>query len=206
MASTHGRWGRRMQQRWSQINQVWDENKTPANRLKLLERLDYFGNLASQFQWKTRNDARPIRLVYASAGVPTAAILSGESTIVDYKLFWVPCASVEEGRYLLAIINSDVLYAAASPLMSKGQWGARDLQKHLWRLPIPGFDAADAAHAAIADAGRQAAVGVERELEKLREARPGFTVTIARREIRKWLRESAEGKRVEEVVGVLLGG
>ena len=30
-------------------------------------------------------------------------------------------------------------------------------------------------------------------------------MTIARREIRKWLRESAEGQRVEEVVGELLG-
>ena len=107
---------------------------------------------------------------------------------------------------MLAIINSQVLYEAVKPLMSKGQFGARDVHKHLWRLPIPEFDAADATHVAVSDAGRQAAVGVERELERLREARPGFTVTIARREIRRWLRESAEGKRVEEVVGVLLGG
>ena len=198
--------GRRMQQRWAHVNQVWDDNKTLANRLKLLERLDYFGNLACQFEWKNGRDVRPIRLVYASAGVPTAAILRDDSAIVDYKLFWVPCASMNEAQYLLAIINSDILYAAASPLMSKGQWGARDLQKHLWRLAIPEFDARDATHAAISDAGRQVAVGVERELERLREARPGFTVTIARREIRKWLRESAEGQRVEEVVGVLLGG
>ena len=25
-----------------------------------------------------------------------------------------------------------------TPLMSKGQFGARDLHKHLWKLPIPG--------------------------------------------------------------------
>ena len=31
-----------------------------------------------------------------------------------------------------------------------------------------------------------------------------MTVTIARREIRKWLRESEEGKAVEEAVGALL--
>ncbi|MCY3734216.1 MAG: hypothetical protein OXG42_08040 [Chloroflexi bacterium] len=30
-------------------------------------------------------------------------------------------------------------------------------------------------------------------------------VTVARREIRKWLSESAEGQRVEELVGRLLG-
>ena len=47
---------------------------------------------------------------------------------------------------------------------------------------------------------------MERELGNLRQLYPDrLTVTIARREIRRWLRESAEGKRVEEVVGELLG-
>ena len=53
---------------------------------------------------------------------------------------------------------------------------------------------------------RRAVLGVERELGNLRQRYARLTVTIARREIRKWLRESVEGKRVEEVVGVLLGG
>ena len=82
----------------------------------------------------------------------------------------------------------------------------RDIHKHLWRLPIPEFDASDADHVAVSDAGRQAAAGVERELVNLRQRYPRLTVTIARREIRKWLRESVEGKRVEDVLGVLLGG
>ena len=34
----------------------------------------------------------------------------------------------------------------------------------------------------------------------------GLTVTIARRELRKWLRASAEGAAVERTVGRLLGG
>ena len=59
----------------------------------------------------------------------------------------------------------------------------------------------------MSEAGRDAAASVERELGNLRQRYPQrLTVTIARREIRKWLRESAEGKRVEGVVGVLLGG
>ena len=81
------------------------------------------------------------------------------------------------------------------------------VHKHLWRLPIPEFDGGDSLHVDVADAGRDAAQGVERELENLRQRYPErLTVTIARREIRKWLRESAEGKRVEGVVGELLGG
>ena len=59
----------------------------------------------------------------------------------------------------------------------------------------------------VADAGRDAAEGVEHELVNLRQRYPErLTVTIARREVRKWLWEPVEGKRVEGVVGELLGG
>ena len=60
--------GRRMQQRWSQINRVWEEHKSAANRLSLLDRLDYFGNLSSQLEWQNGDNPRKFRLVYASAG------------------------------------------------------------------------------------------------------------------------------------------
>ena len=200
-----GSLGRRMQQRWSQINRVWEEHKSAANRLSLLGRLDYFGNLSAQLEWQN-DDVRPYRIVYTKSGEPTASILFDDEAILDHLLYWTSCASIDEAYFLIAIINSNTLYEMVKPLMSKGQFGARDVHKHLWRLPVPEFDGGDASHVAVSDAGRQAAAGVELELEKLREARPGYTVTIARREVRKWLRESAEGQRVEEVVGVLLGG
>ena len=89
--------------------------------------------------------------------------------------------------------------------MSKGQFGSRDLQKHLWKLPIPEFDASNPLHLGISEAGEAAAAGAAKQLEQLRQDRPKLTVTIARRELRKWLRASAEGKAVEEGVGKLLG-
>ena len=149
---------------------------------------------------------RPLRVVYTKSGEPTAAIVREDDAIVDNLLYWVRCSTLAEAHYLLAIINSRALYEAVRPFMPKGQFGARDVHKHLWRLPIPEFDGGDSLHVSIAGAGRQAAAGVERELGNLRQRYPRLTVTIARREIRKWLRESAEGKRVEDVVGLLLGG
>ena len=68
------------------------------------------------------------------------------------------------------------------------------------------MDVSAPTHVAVSEAGRGAAAGVERELVNLRQRYPRLTVTIARREIRKWLRESVEGRRVEDVVGGLLGG
>lgn len=78
------------------------------------------------------------------------------------------------------------------------------MHKHLWRLPIPEFDPDDGLHLEIAEAGAEAAIGAEtawREIEAERVmAGKSVSVTVARREIRAWLAESAEGRRVEELV------
>lgn len=197
---------RRMRERWETVSRLWESNKTTANRLNLLGQLDYMHKLASQLEWQRDPKGRSIRLVYSSAGVPTAALMEERNTVVDYKLFWVPCRDLREAHYLLAIVNSDALADAVAPLMSKGQFGARDLQKHLWKLPIPEFDPKVRLHTTISKAGAAAADGAAKQLEKLREERgEKLTVTIARRELRKWLRESKEGKAVETAVGRLLG-
>ncbi len=88
--------------------------------------------------------------------------------------------------------------------MSKGQFGARDLQKHLWKLPIPEFESNNPLHAQVSQAGEAAAQCVGKRLANLREDQGEVTVTIARRKIRKWLRKSKEGEAVEKAVGELL--
>ena len=126
--------------------------------------------------------------------------------MVDYTLFWVECKNTEEANYLLAIINSDALYESVQPLMAKGQFGARHLQKHLWKLPIPEYDPKQKLHVVIARAGERAAAGAAEKLAQVRQERGSrFTVTIARRELRAWLRSSPEGKEVEAAVKALLG-
>ena len=181
-----------------------EENKSSANKLDLLERLDYYGNLSAQLDWRRNPCHRPIRVVYGGWGAPTAALLQDDDVIVDYKLFWIACKDAEEANYLLAIINSDTLYEMVTPLMSKGQFGARDLQKHLWKLPIPEFDPEDSLHTAVSKAGEAASVGAADQLAQLHEERDRVTVTIARRELRKWLRTSPEGQAVEDAVSTLL--
>ena len=195
---------RRMRDRWRTVSSLWEENKSAANKLDLLGQLDYYGKLSAQLEWQQDSGDRPIRVVYGGWGTPTAALLRDDYAVVDYKLFWVACKDSDEADFLLAIINSDALYESAAPLMTKGQFGARDLQKHLWKLPIPEFDSENAMHVDVADAGRSAADGARRELDRLRADRDRVTVTIARRELRKWLRESSEGAAVEAAVEKLL--
>ena len=194
----------RMRERWRTVSDLWEQNKTSNNRLDLVGQLDYYGKLSAQLEWRRDSGDRPVRVVYNSSGAPTAALLHDNSAIVENVLFWLTCKNLREAHYLLAIINSGALYEAVMPLMPKGQFGARHLHKHLWKLPIPEFDAGDPLHVAVCRAGRAAAEGAARELTALRQSRARLTVTIVRRELRKWLRESDEGRAVEEVVERLL--
>ena len=197
----------RMQARWRTISRLWAENKKPANSLNLLGRIDYHRQLSSQLNWQREPGERPVRLVYTTSGEPTAALLNNDNAIVDTSLYWVTCQDATEINYLLAIINSAAMYEAVKPLMPKGQFGARHLHKHLWKLPIPEFDPAKPLHAAIAEAGAAAAEGAAQLLNRLRANRgDDLTSTYARREIHKWLAASEEGRAVEKAVGQLLPG
>ena len=198
---------RRMRERWQTISNLWEANKTPTNKLSLLQRLDYHGELSAQVEWRKNAGSRSIRVLQSEAGEPTAALLEDKDALVDDTLYWITCKDRREANYLLAVINSQMLYEAVMPMMAKGQFGARHLHKQLWKLPIPEFDASNALHDEISKAGEAAAAGVAKQLEGLRQERGDrLTVTIARRELRKWLRASAEGAAVERAVGRLLGG
>ncbi len=199
-----GALGQRMRDRWRIVSRLWEEHKAAANKLDLLGQLDFYGKLSSQLEWQVNSNDRPVRLAYTSSGQPTAAILSNGADLVENLLFWVACRDANEANYLLAIINSEILYGAVRSLMPKGQFGERHLHKHLWKLPIPEFDSGNALHVRISQAGEAASQGAAKQLALLRQARDDVSVTVARREIRKWLRESKEGKTVEEAVGELL--
>ncbi|MYC05971.1 MAG: N-6 DNA methylase [Chloroflexi bacterium] len=198
---------RRMRARWQTVCKMWEDNKARANKLDLLASIDHYGKLSAQLEWQYDHGDRPIRILQSEAGEPTAALLSQDTAMVDETLYWITCKDIAEAHYLLAIINSDAMAEAVSPLMPKGQFGARHLHKHLWKLPILEYDGGNALHADISDAGKSAADGAARELALLKQERgDDVSVRIARRELRAWLRSSEEGKRVEASVEELLGG
>ena len=196
----------RMRDRWRTVSGIWESNRAAANRMNLLGQLDYFGKLSSQLEWQRDPKGRMFRVVQTEAGQPTAALVGADAAIVDSTLYWIACKDMREAHYLLAVINSEVLYEAAMSLMAKGQFGARHLHKHLWKLPIPEFDPENPMHVTVSKAGEAAAEGVEQWLHLLRQERDRVTVTIARREIRNWLKESTEGQSVEDSVTALFEG
>ena len=196
---------RRMRDRWRTVSALWEGNKAPANQLNLLGQLDYLHKLSSQLEWQRTSDDGDMRVVYTKSGEPTAGLLQDKTVLVDHLLYWIPCQDMEEAQYLLAIINSDVLKEAVHPLMTKGQYGPRDLHKQLWKLPIPQFNPACKLHSAVVEVGAAAVAGAQARLAELCEERgDDMNGNIARRELRQWLRASTVGKDVETAVARLL--
>ena len=49
---------RRMRRRWQTVSQLWEENKSRANKLTLLAQLDYYGKLSSQLEWRPQSGSQ----------------------------------------------------------------------------------------------------------------------------------------------------
>ena len=98
--------GRRMRERWRTVSGLWEQNKSPNNKLDLLGRLDYHKELSAQLEWRRDHGDRPVRVLHTDAGAPTATLLHSDSAIVDTSLYWITCSDLREANYVLAIINS----------------------------------------------------------------------------------------------------
>ena len=151
---------------------------------------------------------RPIRIAYTTNGRPTAALIDDNKAILDTKLYQVTCRDLDEAHYLLAIINSDALAKAAKPFCTTN-WSKeiKDLHKHLWKLPIPEYDAANESHIQLSCLGRRAAQLAQYQLESL-TARSGanrLTADRVRADLRNhWQPESQIAARIETAVAQLL--
>ena len=147
-----------MQRRWNNASEMYREAHKNQAIKDLYSRLNHQNILTSQLEYLqgTITDDETVRVSYTSSGRPTAAIIWDNHAIVDYVLFQTVCRSEDEAYYVLAIINSNELAAAAEMFMARGLYGARHFQKHDWKLPIPRYDASDPLHVRLSELGKAA--------------------------------------------------
>ena len=140
-------------------------------------------------------------LVYGKAGRPTAATVTSEGILIDTTMYFIKCREINEARYLSAIINSQALYDKAQALMPKGQYGPRDVHKHIWRLTIPAYDQTQSLHRELAVCG----IMIEREVMMLatQQSHPQ-SVRAYRAMIRDWQRSAPISREAEALVARLL--
>lgn len=145
---------------WSQAEVAWEANRVPSETKALAERIDYHGQLTAQLDREY-----DYRVVYSSSGNRlAAATLTDPQGIIEHKLYWAPAATLNEARYLTAILNSTTLLERVKPLQTLGLFGARDFDKYVFKVPFPRYDNTNNAHvhlAALAEQAEQVAAAVD---------------------------------------------
>ena len=173
---------------------LWKQNR--SSDMSLNARIDYHNELSRQFPIAT------IRVVYSASGSNLAACVVQESAaIIEHKLYWAAVDSMEEARYLCAILNSDVLQSGVKQYQSQGQWGARDFDKYVFNLPIPRFDAANPLHGDLAHAAQTAEA-----IASAVEVKENEHFTRARARIRAAFAEHGIAAQLERLVGKVFRG
>lgn len=179
---------------WTRADALWTKHRS-SDRLTLLERVDYQKGMTNQMPIVPGS----FRVVYSASGMYLAAAIVSDQSIIEHKLYWATVASLDEARYLLAILNSDVLTVRVRPLQARGEHNPRDFDKYVWQLPIPVYDGGDTRH-------RRLAVLAE-EAERIAAAivlPEGKRFEALRRLVREAVTASDCGAEIESQVAVLL--
>lgn len=183
---------KRLSKWWRQAAEVWNEHRS-SDRLSFVDQLDYHGKLSKQFPVPS------IRVVYTASGMHLcAAQVQHNRALIDSSLYWCRAVTVEEAHYLCAILNAACVTELVRPHMSYGK-DERHIHKHVWKLPVPLFDAKNKAHTKLAELGEE----VEEAVAEL-ELDDTLHFAARRRRIREFLAEHPTAQKIEAAVAKLL--
>jgi hypothetical protein len=163
-------------------------------RMTLQERLDFGRGLSRQLP------VDGLKVVYVASGTALSSATTDEGgIIVEHGAYWSAVRSLDEARYLTAVLNSGIIVPRIVSMQPRGAGGPRHFDKLVWELPFPEFDSRQALHRQLADA----AVEAER-VSCLVELREGAYFTTQRRVIREALAENGIAAVIDALVSQLL--
>lgn len=176
---------------WTRAEGVWKANRS-SDKMTLREQLDYRQKLSQQF---------PIpeyRIVYTKSGMYLAASIVKGDSIIDHSLYWGAASSLEEARFLEAVLNSDALTLLVRPLQARGEHNPRHFDKYVWQLPIPMYEPSIPGHTRLVDLAEEA--------EKIAAAVPvpDKRFETFRRMIRESIVDTKVGRQIEKEVTALM--
>lgn len=180
---------------WNTAEQTWRDHRQKSTKLTLMEQADYHNKLSQELP------IPPHRVVYSASGTSVAAaIVTDQTALVEHSLYWASAATLNEARYLTAVLNSTALLDRVKGLQSRGVFGARHFDSYVFAVPFPLYDADDPLHRELAEAAQQAEdIAANVELE------PGEQFQKARKRIREALAASPVGDRIESLAEQLFG-
>ena len=157
---------------WGWADQAWRDNSSGRPPLTLIDRIDYQNKLSTQL-----GGGQARRVAYQRSGSWVAACVVPPGVVLDGTLNWFASGSVNELRYLAAIINAPCL---ADFFKNECRYSDRHFQMlPVENLPIPAYDGSDERHANLARQSRRAHERVAALVAERREMR----LAIARNDV-----------------------
>jgi N-6 DNA Methylase len=177
---------------WRAAETLWNRYRKNED-FSLLHQLNFRRKLSNQLLVTGH------RVVYGGSGMyMAAAIVSGPGAVVEHQLYWGLMDSLDEARFLTAILNSTVATMAIRHLQKRGEHNPRHVGKKVFKLPIPLYDPEDAAHAqlvALADHAEQIADSTELPVTRFE---------LQRKYVRQTLERDGVAADIDAVVKTLL--
>ena len=178
---------------WRRASALWDEHGTPEN-YDLTGRIDFQSKLSRQLPTGAQ------RVAYSKSGSRLTAARLPDASLASETLYWGTAGSLEEARYLTAVLNSQTVTALVAPYQSQGQFGTRHFDLYVWYVNIPEFSSSLEEHLQLAELAAEAEAIAERV-----ELPTGIGPAGARRRVRDALASSGVADRIEQRVRELLG-
>jgi hypothetical protein len=162
---------------------LWREHQD--GKLTLTQQINHMKKLSQQAPFPSS------RVVYAASGMHvSAAVLRDPRVVVEHGAYWATAVSPDEATFLVGILNTPSLTELVRPYMSYGK-DERHIDKNVWKLPIPPYDAANLSHVRIVALAEQLAS----QIAALEFATPNFVTQ--RRTIRTLLASSEAGAELD---------
>ena len=200
-AATATNFGHRHLAAWLRdVDAKWAEHcskrQDGSPRMTLGQQLDHMRKLTSQLS------ATGMKVIYNKAGtLLSAATLDDPRIIVDTGAYWTSVRSIEEARYLTAVLNSATVLARVIPMQPRGWRDPRHFDNLVWELPILEYDRRVPLHQELADAAARA-----EQVAAIVLLREGAHFMRKRRAIRDALAADGIARRIDALVTRLLDG
>jgi hypothetical protein len=163
-------------------------------RMTLGQQLDHMRKLSMQLS------ATGLKVVYTGSGTLLSAVsLDDPRLLVEHAAYWSAARSLEEARYLTAVLNSATVLARVIPMQPRGWRDPRHFDNLVWELQIPEFDRRQALHRELANAAAEA-----ERVATMVPLREGAHFMRQRRAIRDALAENGIAAVIDALVSRLL--
>jgi hypothetical protein len=136
---------------WREAEKRWEATKKKSDSDSLLDRVNFHQQLAAQLPPAFH------RVIYTASGSTLVAARVPESqAVIEHGLYWGAVSSIDEARYLVAILNSETVLERVKPLQSIGLFGPRHFDKYVFSIPIPVYDENEDLHSSLKDLAMRA--------------------------------------------------